>query len=56
MYTVLPPPEDYKADSESSSTPLQLESTRDEDTAGTVIVIIILDLLNNPFQDQRSLL
>lgn len=54
VYTVLPPPADYQADSQRSCTPLQLESTSDKDTAGTLIAIIIYDLLNNAFKDQWS--
>ncbi|CAG09927.1 unnamed protein product [Tetraodon nigroviridis] len=34
VYTVLPPPADYQADSERSSTLLQRESTSDKNTAG----------------------
>lgn len=52
VYTVLPPPADYQGDSERSCTPLQLEGTSDKDTAGTLIAIIIYDLLNNAFKDE----
>lgn len=49
LYTVLPPPADYKADSERSPTRFQLDGTSDKDAAGTLVVIIVHDQLSSTF-------
>lgn len=55
-YTVLPPPADYRADSERSHARFQLDGTSDKDTAGTLVVTIVHDQLNGTFEDGSSLL
>ena len=56
MYTVLPPPADYKADSEKSVTLPQLESINSaEDPAGKTIVILHLCTCDVHHKAQRDL-